>query len=250
MPTIEENKHQWSVYDWPEAGEEWSKSWGDVRFLWYATIFPRISPAIPAEHILEIAPGYGRCTQYLLNQCSKMTVVDLAEKCIDQCRKRFADHHNISYHVNDGKSLAFLQDNSIDFAFSWDSLVHANEEVFRSYMGFLSRKLKPGAFGFFHHSNMASYRDPTTGVVAKQSQHWRDLTMSAELFRSISNENGIEVITQEIFEWETGLFSDVFSFFRRIGGAPPGETRIVENPEFLKEVANLRFLSDLYQAKR
>ena len=250
MPTIEENKHQWSVYDWPEAGEEWSKAWGDVRFLWFATIFPRISKAIPAEHILEIAPGYGRCTQYLLDHCSKLTIVDLTEKCIDECRKRFADRGNISYHVNDGKSLSFVKDDSVDFVFSWDSLVHANDEVFRSYLAQLSKKLKPGGFGFFHHSNMAAYRDPATGVVSKKSQHWRDLTMSAAIFRSISQDYGIEVITQEIFEWEAGLFSDVFSFFRRPSGSTNGEPRIVENREFMKEVANLRFLADLYRTER
>jgi hypothetical protein len=58
MPTIEENCSLFDEsYDWPEAGEEWSKDWGGAQMQWYGCILPRISAFVPAQTILEIAPG-------------------------------------------------------------------------------------------------------------------------------------------------------------------------------------------------
>ena len=47
-------------YDWKEAGEEWSQPWGSSAAQWAGTIFPRIRECLPADTILEIAPGFGR----------------------------------------------------------------------------------------------------------------------------------------------------------------------------------------------
>ncbi len=105
MPTLDQNKFQWSSYDWPQEGHEWSGPWGGTQYLWYGTILPRILHAVPAKHILEIAPGYGRCTQFLLNLCDRLSLVDITEKCIEACKKRFHAYSHICYYVNDGKSL-------------------------------------------------------------------------------------------------------------------------------------------------
>lgn len=246
MPTIQENSAQWSRYDWPEEGHEWSGPWGDSASMWYGTIYPRIRKYAKGERILEIAPGYGRCTQFLLQCCQRLSVVDLTEKCIASCRQKFAAHAHLDYHVNDGKSLAFVADNSLDFVFSWDSLVHANDEVLAAYLRELSGKLKPGGFGFIHHSNMGSYRDPNTGKLSAESHHWRDTTMSAALFRDYCAENGLHCVAQEILEWETGVMSDAFSLFTRPRQQAFAETRVVENREFFKEVDNLRRINEVY----
>lgn len=42
----------------------------------------RIHAFVPTEAILEIAPGFGRCTQYLKDLCQQLMVVDLTEKCL------------------------------------------------------------------------------------------------------------------------------------------------------------------------
>ncbi len=44
---------------------------------------PASTPSSPPATILEIAPGYGRWTQYLKDLCDQLVVVDLAERCID-----------------------------------------------------------------------------------------------------------------------------------------------------------------------
>ena len=55
--------------------------------------------------------------------------VDLSARCIDVCREKFADDDRIVFDVNDGTTLNSIEDDTIDFAFSFDSLVHVDVEV-------------------------------------------------------------------------------------------------------------------------
>jgi len=41
---------------------------------------------------------------------------------------------HIEYFINDGRSLDMLENNSIDFAFSFDSLLHAEIDVMHAYI--------------------------------------------------------------------------------------------------------------------
>ena len=59
------------------------------------------------------------------NLCDSLIIVDLAESCIEACKTRFQSEENFQYFVNDGKSLEMINDSSVDFIFSFDSLVHA-----------------------------------------------------------------------------------------------------------------------------
>ena len=158
MGDVADNLILWGSKDWPDAGEEWSEWWGDTGAFWYGGILPRVHAFVPTGTILEIAPGYGRWTHYLRRLCDQLVVVDLAERCIDHCRQRFAEDHHIDYFVNDGRSLEMIEDNSIDFVFSFDSLVHVEADVLESYLRQLSSKLKPNGVGFIHHSNIGRYR--------------------------------------------------------------------------------------------
>lgn len=160
MATVERNKEIWNKnYAWTQQGEEWSSAWGGSEAQWFFAILPRIHAFVPAGAILEIAPGFGRWTNYLKDWCKHLTVVDLSEKCINACKKRFAADSHIIYYVNDGKSLEIVDDQSIDFVFSFDSLVHSEADVIEKYLEQLSRKLKPNGIGFIHHSNLAHYQE-------------------------------------------------------------------------------------------
>src|SRR5436190_704548 len=154
MATIEDNRSFWGdTYSWPEAGDEWSRHWGSARMQWYGSLLPRVSAFVPADTILEIAPGFGRWTAFLKDLCKQLIIVDLSEKCIDRCRQRFADCSHISYAVNDGKSLEMVVDGSVDFIFSFDSLVHAEDMVLKAYVAEFANKLRPDGAAFVHHSN-------------------------------------------------------------------------------------------------
>ena len=51
-----------------------------------------------------------------------------------------------------------VEDGSVDLAFSFDSLVHAEADVLGAYLEQLARKLKPDGVGWIHHSNMGTMR--------------------------------------------------------------------------------------------
>lgn len=65
MPTIEENLDKWNdASNWHAGGEAWSRPWGDSSSQWYGCIYPCIREFLPAPAILEIAPGFGRWTEF------------------------------------------------------------------------------------------------------------------------------------------------------------------------------------------
>jgi len=142
MATIELNKQKWDgEYEWIRQGEEWSCAWGGSEAQWSFTITPRIRPFIPTGTILEIAPGYGRWTNYLKDYCDGLVAIDLSESCIQACRQRFSNSRYIAFHVNDGSSLEMVNDHSVDFVFSYDSLVHSEADVKDAYVSQISGKL-------------------------------------------------------------------------------------------------------------
>jgi SAM-dependent methyltransferase len=158
MPDVAVNKSLWTTqWDWSRRGDDWSDSWGGTPALWFSTLLPRIHAFVPTGTILEIAPGYGRWTQYLKELCDRLILVDLAENCIAHCQQRFADASHIDYHVNDGRSLDMVLDHSVDLVFSFDSLVHSEADVMDGYLQQLARKLRPDGIGFIHHSNIGEY---------------------------------------------------------------------------------------------
>ena len=245
--SIEKNRNRWSNYDWPSGGDEWSSSWGGTENLWEKTILPRIDPIIPAGHILEIAPGFGRCTQFLAPQSQKLSIVDLTEKCIEACKQRFTNYQHISYFVNDGKSLNMIDDNSIDFVFSWDSLVHVENSVMESYLHELAAKLKPGGVGFLHHSNIGAFKDPVTGKLTVENPHWRGESMSAELFREYCKNEDIQCLSQEIIAWGGNILNDCLSTFIKNGKGIQSETVILENSDFMAEGRGKKTPPDIYK---
>lgn len=218
MPSAEENRRHWSDYEWPAGGDEWSVGWGSNRALWFESVLPRIHFALPAGHVLEIAPGYGRVTAFLLEHCTRYTGVDLTPRCVEACRERFAGRAEARFFLTDGRSLDDVEDDSVDLAFSWDSLVHADPETLEAYAHGLARKLRPGGLAFLHHSNVGAYTDPATGEPTIPNPHWRDPRMSAERLQGFASASGLSVLAQELVQWGTenpAEFVDAFSWLRR-----------------------------------
>ena len=87
MPSVEANRQLWgAAYGWPEEGDEWSAPWGGRRTQWYTSILPRLHPFLPARRVLEIAPGFGRWSSFLIPACESYVGVDLAEGMLDLLR--------------------------------------------------------------------------------------------------------------------------------------------------------------------
>jgi SAM-dependent methyltransferase len=262
MPGLDENRARWDARaSWSAAGDEWSGPWGGTDMLWHGTLLPRIHEFVPAGSILELAPGHGRWSAYLKDLCDELTLVDLAESCIDACRERFAGESHIRYHVNDGKSLAMVPDDSIDFVFSFDSLVHAEHDVLEAYLAQLAVKLRPDGVGFVHHSNMGAYRRAaamasrvpdrarrflTVRKLLVSTYAWRADT-TADQFAALCDRSGLACLGQEKIPWEYGRgLTDAISVFARRGSRWDRPNVVVENPRFMQEARQLAELARLY----
>jgi len=239
-------------YDWKEAGEEWSAPWGSSAAQWTGTILPRIREFLPTGTILEIAPGFGRWTHYLKDYCNELCAVDKSSECVEACRRRFAADSHVHCYLNDGRSLAMIPDDSVDFVFSFDSFVHPNPDVIEAYLRELGVKLKRGGKGFIHHSNFGEYantlRERLPEIVAKPLikakildwAHHRNPGMSAELFRTMCEQHGLHCISQELVNWRGRRLIDCLSLFERSDSAPQNPTKIGRNPNFMREAERIR----------
>lgn len=245
--TVAQNLRFWNNYDWSRAGDEWSAPWGDTGVLWYGTLMPRMGRNLPTRTVLEIAPGSGRFTQFLKDHCEQYIGVDLSTTCVENCKQRFGRFSHMSFHLNDGKSLEMIEDDSINFVFSHDSLVHAEADVLESYLKQLAQKLVVGGTGYFHFSNFRKVREleASTGANAVANTHGRAENMSGEQFSSFCKDSGLALLTLEIIDWGPQE-SDALGIFARLPAGAWPETKVAVNSEFMAEASRLRKLSLLY----
>lgn len=260
-PDLIGNRNFWTTYDWSTRGEEWSAEWGGSDSLWFATLYPRLRAFLPARHVLEIGPGFGRVTHYLRPWCEQMTLVDLVDRSAEHCRARFAGSPSVACVVNDGKSLEMIPDGSIDLVFSWEALVFAEHDTVREYLRQLARKLAPGGIGLLHHSNLGEYAGGHTGAglpkdLSSDLYAGRRASMSAEKFRADCATLGLRCMAQEIVSArDNGVWTDAISLFTRDpggldGGRAAGAARVEYRHDWAVEKANARRMMELYRKPR
>jgi len=93
---------------------------------------------------------------------------DRVEECIERCRQRFRrGDSRLSYYVTTVARYRCFPDESIDFVFSLDSLVHPRGEIRpkRTSPKAWFKKLKTSEVrDFIHHSNLANTRVHATNA--------------------------------------------------------------------------------------
>jgi len=257
---IEQNKKMWSDCPWKYHGEEWSQAWGCTAKLWQQTVFPRIHPLFtcaPKGDWLEIGCGHGRMTYHLLDETDEYkhgvgihpTVigVDLVPECVDYCRKRFADDErlgHVRFELADGKNpLERVDDESIGFAFSWDSLVHCDLDTIKVYAVELKRVLAKGGYAFLHHSNLGQ----GYGMDSTKTPHLRDPSCTVNLVTRVFRKNGLAVILQELVNWGGGISTiDCFTVVKKCD-LRRAILQPIRNPNFMEEAHAARRLMEIEQ---
>ena len=156
--SVDANLQEWDrEHEWSADGDEWS---GMAAYCkqpypqWKSSLVETfLSPYVSGEtDALEIAPGHGRWADTLTASARTTTLVDLSPSCIAFCKERFGDRDGVTYIVNDGLSLPGVADDSIDFAWSFDSFVHMQPDVVAAYLHELARVLRPGGLAVIHHA--------------------------------------------------------------------------------------------------
>jgi SAM-dependent methyltransferase len=204
--SVAQNRERWEQWDWSRRGEEWtvSEEWKDA--LVDHLLLRHIRPG---GTVLEIGPGGGHWSEVLRRLAERLVLVDLSAPCIELCRERFRGADNVDYFVNDGRSLPFLEDATIDSVWSFDVFVHVSAPDTESYVAELARVMRPGGAGVIHHP----------GAGATYQDGWRSNT-TAELFGELLARNGLTA-TEQFDSWgpdgrfDVRRYGDVITVFKK-----------------------------------
>ena len=259
MGSLDEIYHFWNnVYDWSRyQGDEWSARWGGADMQWYWEIYPRIRRHLPASTILEIGPGHGRFSEYLKPFCQSLILVDISERCIHACKERLGED-GVVYKVGDGLTLTGVKNASVDFCFSFESLVQSDTGVLEANLAEVARVLSTDGFAFLHHSNLGAFplyfrfKDLVPKKLRRplKRRGWLDYDemrapgVTADWFERAVLKAGLHCHTQELIPWGGKRLIDCISVIGK--QPPPRGNKVVENPNFTKRAYEIQRLSWLY----
>lgn len=205
--TIEGNLDAWSRYEWSLQGEEWTPG-----LEWKHSLIKHVlEPNIPlGSRVIEIGPGAGRWTEYLLQRAKHVSVVDLTPECIRICKERFKGSEKISYYINDGQDLSFIPPASIDRVWSFNVFVHVQATDIEQYIRQFVSVLAPGGRGIIHH-----------GAQGSSKRGWKSNVTAKGVFE-MCNRYGL-VVVEQFDSWDNGHFCiselepDVVTIFEKSG---------------------------------
>jgi SAM-dependent methyltransferase len=132
-------------------GYEWGDpdAWDPLRFVRDRYVLPFVNPAHTA---VEIGPGGGRWTRYLLG-FKTVYAVDYYEELLAEFRKTFARYPNVKTIKNSGTDFPGIAPQSVDYVLSFGCFVHLNQTLIDGYLGHIKDILKPGGNAVIHYSD-------------------------------------------------------------------------------------------------
>ena len=165
MPTAEWNQRWAKGLRRFKRGDEdghYGDHWGDPmlsgwRYHWHRLRNGRTQPGdlskvvrkylspfvTPESVVLEIGPGGGRWTQFLIGS-REVILVELNKQFFRYLRKRFRkQRRKLRFYQTSGYELNGIDAGSIDFVFSFGTFVHIDPEGIDEYLGEIHRVLKP-----------------------------------------------------------------------------------------------------------
>lgn len=102
--------------------------------------------------IVEIGPGGGRWTRYLL-PAKQIYAVDYHQELLDELRSNFASSGKLIFVKNDGDNFPGVPEKSVDFIFSFGAFVHLDLDIIDRYLGNMKPLLKPSSNVVIHYSD-------------------------------------------------------------------------------------------------
>jgi SAM-dependent methyltransferase len=105
----------------------------------------------PGMSAVEIGAGGGRWSRYFVGRVARALLVD-ATPASERAIRAHCDWPGFEFVVSHDGSLPRIPDDSIDFAFSFDTFVHFEPTLFDGYLAQLGRVLKPRAKLVLHYA--------------------------------------------------------------------------------------------------
>jgi SAM-dependent methyltransferase len=147
---------------WNRCGDSWTfhaDFCGQDYGAWKRSVVETfLDPFLgPGVDVLEVGPGFGRWSEFMVGRSRSLTLVDVSGTCIEACRERFGqDMPENAFVVNDGRSLP-VPDASLDLVWSFATFVHIDEPDVDAYLSECHRVLRPGGRFVIHHAGWGDW---------------------------------------------------------------------------------------------
>lgn len=105
----------------------------------------------PSATIVEIGPGGGRWTRYMLS-ARRIYAVDYHQELLDELRSRF-NRPNIAFVKNSGDDFPGVPDGTADLIFSFGCFVHLDIDIIDRYLANMRRLLKTESNVVLHYAD-------------------------------------------------------------------------------------------------
>jgi enamine deaminase RidA (YjgF/YER057c/UK114 family) len=164
--------------------------WGDpdrvepLKFIRERYLTPYVNP----EHTaVEIGPGGGRWTRYMLG-FKRLYVVDYYPQLLEELQ-RTLQQPNLTIIKNNGTDFPGIPDESVDFVFTFGTFVHLDAPLIESYLDNLKRIVRPNANLVIHYSDKNK-------VMAQQNISFSENT--PERMRPMVKQAGYQILEEDV----------------------------------------------------
>lgn len=149
----------------------------------------------PDQVALEIGPGGGRWTRYLLG-FRKLYVVDYHAELLQELSGRI-NKPNMQFIVNNGTDFPGVPENSVDYVISVACFVHLEPHLIAAYLKNIARILKPGGNVFLTYSDK-------TKVGAQMNSSFTENTPAR--MNEMVKQAGFQILEEDLtILWNSGV---------------------------------------------
>lgn len=208
--TVAEGWDRWARWYSGQEGHYLGDEWNDPQKMGldldrneipshlFSTVF---GPFLETpDVILEIGPGGGRFTAYLVPRCRQLIAADTSRTMLTLLRSRLGQRDDVEYLLLDGKSLRPIPDHSVDAAFSYDVFIHLQHWDIFNYLLELRRVLKPRGKALIHHANTFSelgwkqFLQEVPVAVARHKAYNTFSVMTPDLMQGFVERTGLHLL--------------------------------------------------------
>ena len=175
----------------PKRDGVYGLQWGDpqthpaLRWVRDHYLLPYVNPD---QSAVEIGPGGGRWTRYLLG-FGHICAVDYHRPLLDELESNYRAPHLSTLH-NNGTDFPGIDDASIDFVFSFGCFVHLDLPVIEAYFRSIHRILKPSGCA------VIQYSDKNKEAARKYGRGFSDTT--PEIIRPLLIDCGHRILEEDV----------------------------------------------------
>ena len=165
-------------------------------------------PDIVYDQCLDFACGFGRIANIFKQYAVSITLCDINDLAVEQCKKRFTDWYSensrvcrFKFNTSDDSLTLPFPDESFSFIYSWDAMVHFKYKWLDYYLHEFSRISKSGAYIMIHHSNYGSINPDMD-----KSENFEDnpagrANVTSDDIAFIAKKHWLDVVEQKVIDW-------------------------------------------------